>query len=69
MRRGASIDSKWKSVILFAALLVGAAASSVTTASGCGPNDIIIHDCLDSGAPDGGGGAGGGGGFSGTHCK
>lgn len=69
MPRSASKDLRWKSVTLFTLLLICAAASSATTATGCGPNDIVIHDCLDSGTPDGGGGAGGGGGSSNTGCN
>lgn len=63
MRRTALKRLKWQSSTgLLAALL--AAAASITAAAmagGCGPNDVVIYDCLDSGKPDGGdGGAGGG---------
>lgn len=69
MCSAASNQLKWRSAALITALLVGASASIATMASGCGPNDVIIHDCPDSGAQDGGGGQGGGGGAGGSRCK
>jgi hypothetical protein len=68
MRRTESNPLKWPSAMVITALLVVAAASIATMASGCGPNDVIIHDCPDSGARDGGGGQGGGG-AGGSFCK
>lgn len=69
MHRIASKQLKWQSAALFVALLVGVAALSAMVASGCGSNDITIHDCPDSGTPDGGGGGGGAGGAGGSRCK
>lgn len=70
MRRAVVKRLKWQSSAgLLAALL--AAAGSITAAamaSGCGPNDVHIHDCPDSGKPDGGDGGNAGGAGGGSIC-
>lgn len=68
MRSTASKQSKWQSATIFVAVLVSAAVSITSLASGCGPNDVTIHNCPDGGGPDGGD-AGDGGGGSDPFCK
>lgn len=67
MRTTASKRTKWQSTTLFAAMLAISVATIATTSSGCGPNDVVIHDCPDAGMEDGG--SGGQGGSGGSNCK
>ena len=69
MRRTASKQLRWQSATIFTAVLVGAASSIAAMASGCGPNEIILNNCPDAGAPQGGdAGKGGGGGLDDPYC-
>jgi hypothetical protein len=52
---------KWQSATLFTAALVGAAASTFASASGCDNQGVVIHNCPDAGAPDSGDDGGNGG--------
>lgn len=61
-------QSKWQSVPILVLALIGAAVSIAAIASGCGPNDVTIYNCLDAGTPDGGD-AGNGGGGGDSFCK
>jgi hypothetical protein len=65
MRSNVSARWKLRSVMAIAAVLAGAAMILMPIAAGCGPNDIIIHDCIDGSAPDSGDGGNGGNGGSG----
>jgi hypothetical protein len=54
MNCAASQRWKWQSLTIFTAVLISAAALIAVSASGCGPNAILILDCRDGGPPDGG---------------
>jgi hypothetical protein len=70
MRRTVLKRLKWQSSTRFLAALLAAAASiaAMAMASGCGPNDVAIHDCPDAGKPDGGDGGNAGGAGGGSLC-
>ena len=69
MSKADSKKWKWQSATIFATVLIGAVASIVASAGGCGPNDILINNCPDSGASDGGDGGGGeGAGGNNPYC-
>jgi hypothetical protein len=59
---------KWLNVPVLMLMLAGAAVSMAAVTSGCGPNDVTIHQCVDAGMPDGGD-AGNGGGGGDPLCK
>lgn len=67
MRRAAPRQWKWRGAAILTAMLVGAATSTSMAVSGCGPNEVILNDCVDAGASDGGD-SGDGGGFNLPPC-
>lgn len=54
MHRKPSKQYPWQGLTLFAIVLLGATVSIAVSASGCGPNDVFIHNCPDAGQQDGG---------------
>ena len=67
MFRTPSVQLKHQRAAVFAAALIGAAASILAMMSGCGPNDVIADNCPDAGKDDGGDDGGVGG--SDSSCK
>lgn len=76
MRFTASKKSRYQSAGIFTAALVGVTTVIAAISSGCGPNDVIIHDCPHGENADGeccvvdvDGGSGGSGGNSGSSSS